>query len=320
MAALLSDNYLPHQSVVQLNGTAGRLSGEVFRQQFAPCGSFQQIILRCQQFARAQHAQNILCHAFHTVAERLCTWLLGQGVKAMKHYKPDPVKDKWRALEHQRLPIGCPRCRRKFLRFFPKGFQDEKYVAWERGYKWRAHEQWAEMLNRAAFQSLIKQEKFAEIAARAVRIESKTNLLFSFEKMALRDAVKSDEGARSFATGLYDFLYGKDKVEQKFGRWVETVAALPRRQTRVLTWPLVTIFGFIALPETHIFLKPTVTRVAAREFGFDFQYKSQPSWDIYANLLSFAAAVRQDLHDMPPRDMIDIQSYMWVQGSDEYEE
>jgi hypothetical protein len=24
----------------------------------------------------------------------------------------------------------------------------------------------------------------------------------------------------------------------------------------VLTWPLVTVFGFIAEPETHIFLKP----------------------------------------------------------------
>jgi hypothetical protein len=33
---------------------------------------------------------------------------------------------------------------------------------------------------------------------------------------------------------------------------------LPRRQSRVLTWPLITVFGFIAEPGTHIFLKPTV--------------------------------------------------------------
>ena len=30
---------------------------------------------------------------------------------------------------------GPVRCRRKFLRFFPKGFYDEKYLDWERGYK-----------------------------------------------------------------------------------------------------------------------------------------------------------------------------------------
>jgi hypothetical protein len=48
----------------------------------------------------------------------------------------------------------------------------------------------------------MREGKFAEIAAHAVRIESRTNLLFSFEKIALRDAVKSAEGARSFAEGL----------------------------------------------------------------------------------------------------------------------
>jgi hypothetical protein len=61
--------------------------------------------------------------------------------------------------------------------------------------------------------------------------------------MALRDAVKSAEGARTFSEGLYDFLYGKDTLENKFGRWCEAVEALPRKQTRVLTWPVVTIFG-----------------------------------------------------------------------------
>ena len=38
----------------------------------------------------------------------------------------------------------------------------------------------------------------------AVAIEARTNLLFSFEKMALRDGIKSSAGARTFAQGLYD--------------------------------------------------------------------------------------------------------------------
>lgn len=215
---------------------------------------------------------------------------------------------------------GALNCRRKFLRFFPEGFRDETYIAWERDYKWKAHEQWTETLDRAKHRSLIKEGEFAEVAARAVRIESRTNLLFSFEKMALRDAVKSSEGARTFAEGLYDFLYGAGSAERKFERWCEVVAALPRKQTRVLTWPLVTVFGFIAQPDTHIFLKPNVTRTAAREYGFDFRYKSRPSWDTYTNLLEFAETVRRDLRDLRPRDMIDLQSFIWVQGSDEYEE
>lgn len=213
---------------------------------------------------------------------------------------------------------GALRCRRKFLRFFPNGFKDETYIDWERDYKWLAHEQWNETLDRQSFRSLLRDEEFAEVAARAVRIESRTNLLFSFEKMALRDAVKTEAGACSFAEGLYDFLHGAGGEAMKFDRWCEVVGSLPRRQTRVLTWPLVTVFGFIAQPDKHIFLKPNVTRNAAREYGFDFQYKSKPSWETYANYLEFAETVRRDLRDLQPRDMIDIQSFIWVQGSDEY--
>lgn len=217
---------------------------------------------------------------------------------------------------------GAERCRRKFLRFFPGGFRDETYVEWERGYKWETHERWEGALSRDEFRRLLRAGEFAEIAARAVRVEqrSRYSMIFSFEKMALRDAVKTEAGARAFAEGLYEFLHGAGSVERRFGRWVEVVARLPRRQTRVLTWPLVTVFGFIAQPDTHVFLKPNVTRTAAREYGFEFRYQSRPNWDTYANLLEFAEAIRRDQRDLRPRDMIDTQSFMWVQGSDEYEE
>lgn len=219
-----------------------------------------------------------------------------------------------------RITAGAQRCRRKFLRFFPKGFHDETYVAWERDYKWVAHKSWQEILDRDTHHELLAKKNFREIATRAVRVESRTNLLFSFEKMALRDAVKTLQGARLFSEGLYHFLYGTQALDARFDRWCEVVSSLPRKQTRVLTWPLVTVFGFIAQPRTHFFLKPQVTRLGAREYGYDLPYASKPSWAIYSELLKFAEIVRRDLRDLKPRDMIDIQSFVWVQGSDEYEE
>ena len=211
-------------------------------------------------------------------------------------------------------------CKRKFLRFFPQGFRDETYMDWERGYKWRAHQEWQAVLNRKAYQAKLSQGKFLEIGSEAIRIESRTNLLFSFEKMAIRDALKSKRGARAFAEGLYALLYGPGNLQAKFSRWCEVVAGLPRKQSRVLTWPVATVFGFIAQPHTHIFLKPTVTRLAAREYGFDFRYRSGPSWETYSSLLAFARQIGNDLRDLRPRDFIDIQSFIWVLGSDEYEE
>ena len=219
------------------------------------------------------------------------------------------------ARKRPRLSPAAERCRRKFLRFFPDGFRDETYFDWERGYKQSAHEQWEEQLGQFTFRSLLKKGEFSEIAQRAARIEGKTNLLFSFEKMALRDAVKSPEGAEAFARGLYDFLHGK----QSFEKWVEVVGALPRKQTRVLTWPLVTVFPFLAQPDRHIFLKPNVTRVAAGEYGVELDYGSKPNLETYTSLLDFAETIRRDQADLHPKDMIDLQSFIWVQGSDEYE-
>ena len=221
-------------------------------------------------------------------------------------------------MQAEQKSTGATNCRRKFLRYFPKGFYDPKYINWERGYKWTAHEKWEESLNRSAFRALLRSENFNEICAAAVRIESRTNLLFSFEKMALRDAVKEREGAQKFAEGLFEFLHGRGKPETKFERWRDVIESLPRRQTRVLTHPLVTVFGFIAQPETHIFLKPNVTRAAAREYGFELYYKSRPSWETYASLLEFAETISRDLDDLKPLDMMDIQSFIWVQGSSEY--
>jgi hypothetical protein len=138
--------------------------------------------------------------------------------------------------------------------------------------------------------------------------------------MALRDALRTAGDARVFSTGLYEFLYSARSMESGFERWCRVIESLPRKQSRVLTWPVVTIFGFLAEPARHIYLKPKVTRAAALACGFDFEYHSRPVWSTYASMLAFASAVRRDLSDLRPRDMIDLQSFIWVQGSEEYAE
>lgn len=210
------------------------------------------------------------------------------------------------------------RCRKKFLFYFKKGFTTPKYEDWERGYKWNAHVMWLERLNKKEFRRLLDADEYDTIANTAARIESKTNLLFSFEKMALRDAIRSTGGAKMFAEGLYELVYGTGKLEKRFTNWVAVVAELPRKQTRVLTWPLVTVFGFIANPTEHIFLKPRITKIAAAKYGYAFNYTSKPNWETYRHYLGFAEQVGADLSDWHPKDLIDIQSFLWVLGSEEY--
>jgi hypothetical protein len=208
--------------------------------------------------------------------------------------------------------------KRKFLRLFPAGFQDETYLDWERTYKWEAHLEWQALLSASELKLLIRRGKYKEAARRAVSIESGRSFLFSFEKIALRDAVRTAAAAEHFARGLYVWLYGSGAPASRFAEWCEMIDSLPRRQTRVLSWPVVTVFGFIAHPSTQMFIKPNAVRAAARALGFAFPYASRPNWETYSSVLRFAQAVQKGLAGLKPRDMIDIQSFLWVQGSDEY--
>ncbi len=242
-----------------------------------------------------------------------------QGVRLSM--RPRTLTPRARSVSTYPRTAGAERCRRKFLRFFPGGFRDETYLDWERDYKWDVHQAWQAALDQPTFAALLKEGDFKEIAGRALRTEqrSRHSMIFSFEKMALRDAVRTPDGSQAFAEGLFAWLHGPGSLADRFDAWIQVVASLPRRQTRVLTWPIVTVFGFIADPAHHIFVKPTVTREAARRYGLDLPYQSRPSWEVYNAILAFAAMVRRDLADLRPRDMIDLQSFMWVQGSAEYE-
>jgi hypothetical protein len=229
------------------------------------------------------------------------------------------IKPKFKHTGHRgEMTSAASVCRRKFLHYFPEGFRDETYTDWERNYKFRAHEQWNDVLEKHSYRKLLDDQKFSVIATYATRVESRTNLLFSFEKMALRDALRSSQGVKAFAQGLYSFLHGDASPQSRFEEWCSVVASLPRKQTRVLTWPVVTVFGFIAQPSMQMFLKPRVTRLAAAAYDANFLYRSSPNWETYQSLLSFARLVLKDQRDLHPTDMIDAQSFIWVQGSEEY--
>jgi len=209
--------------------------------------------------------------------------------------------------------------RKRFLRIFPDGFYDERYIDWEHTYKSEAHKLWTKTLGQEEFKRLIRKREFPEIATRALAVESRCTFLFSFEKMALRDALRSSNGASIFADGLYNLLHEKAPLKNKFVEWIISVSELPRKQSRVLSWPIVTFFPYIAQPQKHMIMKPTAMRIAAEELGFDLEYSSKPSFTTYERLLQFGDLTRDAIKDLKPRNNHDVQTFLWVIGSSEYE-
>ena len=210
------------------------------------------------------------------------------------------------------------RCRARFLRFFPGGFRDPTYLDWERNYKADAHERWNGDLDEPVVRQLIKaRQSQRDRDARHPHRSAHQPAFFVREDGAARCGTVHRRRARA-GGGVVRFLHGAGSDERRFDAWRETLEALPRRQTRVFTWPVATVFGFIAQPERHMFLKPNVIRTAAATYGVEFRYQPRPQWSVYRELLDLADRVRSDVRDLGPRDLIDIQSFLWVQGSEEY--
>jgi hypothetical protein len=81
-------------------------------------------------------------------------------------------------------------------------------------------------------------------------------------------------------------------------------------------WTIATYFLFLVHPDRYMFLKPTVTQHAADISGFDIHYRSDLNWRTYEAVLAFAqyltqALVQQHCQALMPRDMIDVQSFLW---------
>lgn len=215
---------------------------------------------------------------------------------------------------------GLRAAERRFCEIFPGRFRDPTYVDWERTYKWQAHELARQLLGRGELDRLLRGGDHREIARRAIAVYArpKLNLLALYEWMALREALVDPDGARRFAPALRDLLYGPGHYRARFESYLEVLDGLPQRQSRLCKWPVVTLYPFLVLPEEHLVVKPNLMKRAAKTFGADLRYRSRPGWDTYAAVLGLAGDLSAALQGWRPRDMIDIQGFIWVTHSDEY--
>jgi hypothetical protein len=213
-----------------------------------------------------------------------------------------------KALRFRSLPILIE----KFERRFPGGFSGDAYFKEEREYKLAANSLMKELLDQHLFKSFIEDNDYDEISKRARAVVNKTNLIFPNEKMALSDGLGSSSNREAFSRALFSLLYGSEEIKQRFEKFCGCLAMLGAAK-----WTTATYFPFIRYPQEHIFLKPEFTQEAAEICGFELNYKSDLNWATYSKLLEFSRYLFKELtaNNLPPVDMIDVQSFIWCTRS-----
>jgi len=205
---------------------------------------------------------------------------------------------------------------KRFFDIFPQGFDDPAYLEQERNWKVKAHEMMVDKLDEATFRNLLNEQKYSDIVARVLAVESKLYLLLAvYEKMALRDALKDPESQVTFANALYEYLYGEETIENRFKEFADVLSRMPQQGHRFHTWPIQTLFLFTRFPNEYPFMKPEIVKEAAKRLiRYDLSYRSEPNWSTYRNLLNLSEIINAKLSrsNHPPRDMIDVQSFIYA--------
>ncbi len=199
----------------------------------------------------------------------------------------------------------------RFLALFPGGFNDPTYLAEERNYKLEASALFAKLLSPEIRMECIREQRVDALVEAALQIDGSTALISPFEKAAFRDGLKDPQAALTFFGALSALIDSPAPSAGSFETLARAVEALPATKGRVFTWPIVTVFPFLASPGQYLFLKPESTRNEAARLQHDLKYESAPNWVTYASALSMAERLKAELAELGCRDMIDVQSFIY---------
>ncbi|KHK03097.1 DUF3553 domain-containing protein [Desulfovibrio sp. TomC] len=206
--------------------------------------------------------------------------------------------------------VSFPNLEAGFLKMFPGGFNDERYVSHERAGKIEASKQLHDTLGCATLETLLRAGDYDAVCTLAKKLLTKTSLIFPNEKTALADGLKKgDEQKEQFAKALDILLYGEGELGPRFTAFVETLEKLD-----ACRWTTATYYLFLLDPAQHIFIKPTIFQRAAQACGFDIGYQARPSWAGYQRMLGFTAYLAKQLGEralLAPADLIDVQGFIW---------
>lgn len=198
-----------------------------------------------------------------------------------------------------------------FLTIFPGGFYDPEYLDQERDYKVAASKRLHDTLDQRTLERLVRAGDFGEVATRAKHLIGRTNLVFKNEGMAFSDGLNEPGAQEAFGRALLALLYGSASIQQRMEDFMDSLSVVGAPK-----WTIATYFSFLAFPDEHLFIKPKPTKRIAEACAIELNYRPDLNWLTYTCALEVAGVLNEQLADLKPRDMIDLQSFIWKTARD----
>ena len=252
--------------------------------------------------------------------DKIRIFFVGVGEKTLSLKYVQPIKVEGAEAKHPLLDNlrvskektgnwykSLPMSIKAFLERYPDGFYGERYLTHERKYKVEAHDLAVELLNQEEFQSLLANQQYKEVCRRLLRVVNATNLIFPNEKMALKDGLEREGNKERISRTLYDLLYGDGELQTRFISFSETLEII-----QAAKWTIASYFLLRHVSQRDTSLLSRLSHEMRLSFSaFEINYRPEINWRTYKSILDFSEYLKGELLDLKPRDMIDVQSFMW---------
>lgn len=194
---------------------------------------------------------------------------------------------------------------------YPRAFKDPAFIQKEIVYKREGHALWTHKFGKGRAKKLLDGGSFESIADGLNAVAHATNIPSKYELMALNDGLKDHQAAAQFLAAILRFNQRPEAAG--FEAMLESLDRLPGRTngSRVLTWPNLTIFPFLAEPSRFMVLKPVAARKIADRLHWDLPYASRPTWHCFESWSRLGESLLDRLSTLGARDYIDVQSFLW---------
>ena len=124
--------------------------------------------------------------------------------------------------------------------------------------------------------------------------------------MAFAAGVKEHARARQFAEAFCAWVLPDQPSEVAFKAFAKELEHLSCPK-----WPILTAYRFLLHPEADVLIKPSNLLNAAEVARFEINYRPELNWLTYSRVMIFYQYVRENLADLQPKDMIDVQNFIW---------
>ena len=193
----------------------------------------------------------------------------------------------------------------KFKEMPHKSFTNEFYLNDERNFKLDAskllYDQFGEKGEK--LKNLIEQKKFKEAADKVRAMYQKDNLLY--KPWEVLPFIHTED--ELLINRLYNLLYGTEDFSTWFKSWIDLLG-----KDNPLCWPAATYHLMLHKPNEHIFVKPGPIGRFLKAVGSKLVWQPRTNAAFYAEIQRFAYAILPELKPLGARDMIDVQSFIWV--------